>query len=47
MANNETINNENDKIKDYLVSESKSTCIVWEKHSFLHKKENGFLKTQA
>ena len=35
MTDNETISNEDDKIKDHLVRESKHTCIIWEKQFFL------------
>ena len=35
MTDNEAINNEDDKIKDHLVRESKNTCIIPEKQLFL------------
>ena len=31
MTENETFNNEHDKIKDHLMRKSKNTCIIWEK----------------
>ena len=35
MTDNETINNEDDKIKDHLVKENKNTSIIWENQFFL------------
>ena len=49
MTYNETINSEDDKIKDYLGRESKNTCIIREKQSFFIQNRglSRYLKTQS